>query len=98
MGRQIHVDLDRTIPTPPARVHAALADYHGRARILPANYLDWTVEEGGTGAGTVVSYRLRAGRRERPYRMASGPSRAAERSITIRPRTPTVLVERARIR
>jgi hypothetical protein len=23
MGRQIHVDLERTIPAPPARVHAA---------------------------------------------------------------------------
>jgi uncharacterized protein YndB with AHSA1/START domain len=69
MARQIHVDLERTIPAPPARVHAALADYHGRARILPGNYRDWTVEEGGQGAGTVVSYRLRAGRRERRYRM-----------------------------
>jgi uncharacterized protein YndB with AHSA1/START domain len=69
MGRQIHVDLERTIPAPPARVHAALADYQGRARILPGNYLDWTVEEGGQGAGTVVSYRLRAGRRARHYRL-----------------------------
>src|SRR5829696_3126791 len=69
MGRQIHVDLERTIPAPPARVHAALADYHGRARTLPGSYRDWTVEEGGTGAGTVVSYRLRAGRRERSHRM-----------------------------
>src|SRR4029453_9170105 len=72
MGRQIHVDLDRTIPTPPARVHAALADYHGRARILPANYLDWTVEEGGTGAGTVVSYRLGGGRRGARCRVGGG--------------------------
>jgi uncharacterized protein YndB with AHSA1/START domain len=32
MGRQIHVDLERTIPAPPARVHAALADHHGRPR------------------------------------------------------------------
>ena len=69
MGRQIHVDLERTIPAPPARVHAALADYRGRARILPGNYLDYQVEEGGEGGGTVVSYRLRAGRRERRYRM-----------------------------
>jgi uncharacterized protein YndB with AHSA1/START domain len=69
MGRQIHVDLERLIPAPPERVHAALADYSGRARILPASYLDWTVEEGGQGAGTVVSYRLRAGRRARRYRM-----------------------------
>jgi uncharacterized protein YndB with AHSA1/START domain len=69
MGRQIHVGLERTIPAPPDRVHATLADYSGRAEILPANYLDYTVEEGGRGAGTVVSYRLRAGRRERRYRM-----------------------------
>jgi uncharacterized protein YndB with AHSA1/START domain len=69
MGRQIHVDLERTIPAPPARVHAALADYRGRERLLPAAYLDYRVEEGGQGGGTVVSYRLRAGRRERPYRM-----------------------------
>jgi uncharacterized protein YndB with AHSA1/START domain len=67
MGRQIKVDLARTIPAPPARVHAALADYRGRERILPASYLDYRVEEGGEGAGTVVSFRLRAGRRERRY-------------------------------
>ena len=68
MGRQIKVDLERTIPAPPpARVHAALADYRARERILPGNYLDYRVEEGGDGGGTVVSYRLRAGRRERRY-------------------------------
>jgi uncharacterized protein YndB with AHSA1/START domain len=69
MGRQIHVDLERTIPAAPARVHAALADYRGRERLLPASYLGYRVEEGGEGGGIVVSYRLRAGRRERPYRM-----------------------------
>jgi uncharacterized protein YndB with AHSA1/START domain len=69
MGTQIHVDLERTIPAPPARVHAALADYRERARILPGNYLDWTVEEGGHGQGTVVSYRLRTGRGARHFRM-----------------------------
>ena len=69
MGRQIHVDLERTIPAPPARVHAVLADYRLRERILPGSYLDYRVERGGEGAGTVVSYRLRAGRRERPYEL-----------------------------
>jgi uncharacterized protein YndB with AHSA1/START domain len=69
MSRQIHVEEERTIPAPPARVHAALADYAGRARILPGNYLDYRVETGGTGAGTVVSYRLRAARRERRYEL-----------------------------
>jgi hypothetical protein len=65
MGRQIHVDLERTIPAPPARVHAVLADYRWRERILPGGYLDYRVEEGGEGAG----YRLRVGRRERPHEL-----------------------------
>jgi uncharacterized protein YndB with AHSA1/START domain len=69
MGRQIKVDLEQIIPAPPARVHAALADYRARERLLPGAYLDYRVEEGGVGAGTVVSYRLRAGRRERRYLM-----------------------------
>ena len=65
MGRQIHVDLERTIPAPPARVHAVLADYRGRARILPGGYLDDTVEEGvttwilnPTASDTATSLRL----------------------------------------
>jgi hypothetical protein len=69
MGRQIHVDLERMIPAPPEQVHALLADYRERPRILPENYRDYKVEEGGRGGGTVVSYRLRAARRERPYTM-----------------------------
>jgi uncharacterized protein YndB with AHSA1/START domain len=69
MGRHIHVDLERTILAPPARVHAVLADYAGRSRILPGGFLDYKVEEGGTGGGTVVSYRLRAARRERRYQL-----------------------------
>lgn len=65
----IHVQAERTINATPERVHAVLADYRGRhAEILPPeNYLDYHVEQGGTGAGTVFAYRLRAARRERPY-------------------------------
>ncbi len=70
MAHQINVSSERMIPAPPERVHAILADYHeGRPRILPGNYLDYKVEEGGSGDGTVISYRLRAARRERPYTM-----------------------------
>jgi uncharacterized protein YndB with AHSA1/START domain len=70
MARQINVSAERTIPAPPERVHAVLADYReGRPRILPDNYLDYRVLEGGQGGGTVISYRLRAARRERPYTM-----------------------------
>jgi uncharacterized protein YndB with AHSA1/START domain len=69
MGRQIQVELERTIPAPPSRVHDVLADYQRRPRLLPVGYGDYRVEEGGTGAGTVVSYRLRAAGRERRYRV-----------------------------
>jgi hypothetical protein len=69
MARQIHVDVERTIPATRDRVHAIVADYvGGRPQILPsANYLDYKVLQGGRGAGTLVSYRLKAGGRERPY-------------------------------
>jgi uncharacterized protein YndB with AHSA1/START domain len=80
MATQIKVDVQRTIPAPPERVHRILADYvNGRPRILPpANFLDYKVLQGGTGGGTLFSYRLRAGRRERPYEMeVSEPSPGA---------------------
>jgi hypothetical protein len=51
-------------------VFAFLRDYTKRGEVLPSAFLDYRVEEGGTGAGTVVSYRLQAGKRERPYRLA----------------------------
>ncbi len=67
---RIHAEVTRVIDARPADVFGFLADYRDkRARILPSNYLDYTVEQGGRGAGTVMSYRLRAARRERPYRM-----------------------------
>ncbi|HZD70591.1 MAG TPA: SRPBCC family protein [Actinomycetes bacterium] len=69
MAGQIQVDVERMIPAPRERVHQVLADYvNGRPEILPpASYLDYKVLRGGKGAGTQVSYRLRAGGRERPY-------------------------------
>jgi hypothetical protein len=67
---RIHVEVKREVTAPPERVHAFLADYtESRPRILTDDFLDYRVEEGGVGAGTVIAYKLRAGRRERPYRM-----------------------------
>jgi hypothetical protein len=80
MATQIRVDVQRTIRAPRERVYQVLADYvNGRPQILPpASYLDYMVLQGGRGAGTRVSYRLRAGRRVRPYEMeVSEPSRGA---------------------
>lgn len=67
---QVSASAEREVAATPDDVHAFLRDYRDqRPRILPSNYLDYEVEEGGTGAGTIVRYRLQAGRRERQYRM-----------------------------
>lgn len=66
----IFVRSERVIEARPAEVFQTLADYKmKRPRILPPNYLDYTLEKGGQGAGTVIRYRLRAAGRERPYEM-----------------------------
>lgn len=80
MARQIQVDVQRTIPAPRERVHEILTDYaSGRPEVQPpANYLDYKVLQGGRGAGTQISYRLRVGPRERPYEVeVSEPSPGA---------------------
>jgi len=67
---RIHVQAERVVDVRPEEVYAFLANYReDRQRILPPNYLDYWIEQGGYGAGTVVSYRLQAGGRERPYRI-----------------------------
>ena len=51
----------RRVEAPAERVAAAVADYRGvRPRVLPAQFTDYEVVEGGTGAGTVVRWRLHA--------------------------------------
>jgi Polyketide cyclase / dehydrase and lipid transport len=70
MPSLIRVLAEREVAVRPERVFAFLADYRvARPRILTSNYLDYRVEEGGSGAGTVISYRFQAAGRERPYRL-----------------------------
>ena len=65
----IKAETNTTIAASPDTVYEFLADYsERRPRILTPNFSDYSVEEGGQGAGTVVRYRMGAGR-ERPYRM-----------------------------
>ena len=67
---RIHTDAERVIDAPPEEVYKFLANYReSRPQILPANFQYYTVEQGGRGAGTIISYRLQAGNRERAYRM-----------------------------
>src|SRR3712207_8021060 len=68
---QVVAQTERLVAASPQHVRAFLVDYqNNRPRILPPEYFrDYRVEQGGDGAGTVISYRLRAGGRERAYRM-----------------------------
>jgi hypothetical protein len=58
---QVEATTQREIGAPSEQVLAALADYAGtRQRLLPQNYSEYEVREGGTGAGTLVHWKLQA--------------------------------------
>lgn len=66
----IHVMSERVVDAQPEVVYEALTDYKvRRPQILTPNFLNYTVKQGGRGAGTEITYRLRAARRERLYHM-----------------------------
>ncbi len=93
----VHASAERAIAAPPEKVYHLLADYReGRPRILPDSFTDYSVEAGGTGAGTVVTYTLHAAKRERPYRMEvtePQPGRVLEESDAGSSLTTTWTVE-----
>ncbi|GAA2412189.1 SRPBCC family protein [Streptomyces glaucosporus] len=58
---QVEATARRDIAADPDDVFAALADYGGvRARVLPGQYGEYEVREGGRGRGTLVHWRLQA--------------------------------------
>jgi polyketide cyclase/dehydrase/lipid transport protein len=60
----------KTLDAPPQRVLDFLRDYReSRPKILPDNYTNYRVEQGGEGPGTVFAYHFAAGGRERDYRL-----------------------------
>lgn len=66
---EIGVSAEGVVAAPTERVYGYLADYrHHHPRFLPSAFTDFQVEAGGEGAGTVVSYRLKAGGRTQAYR------------------------------
>lgn len=70
---RIFVKKERVINAAPENVYAVLSDYKSqRPQMLTSNFLNYAVEKGGKGDGTVISYRLRAANRERPYKMSVG--------------------------
>src|SRR5258708_39418103 len=82
---RIHVEAERTMAASPADVYASLTDYQQKHQQIlpPEHFRDYTVELGGRGDGTVVSFKLKAGGRGRPVRMrASGLERGGRRQET----------------
>lgn len=66
----IFVRSERVIDARPADIFKTLADYEKRRpRLLTPNYQNYTVAKGGQGGGTVILYRFKAARRERPYEL-----------------------------
>jgi uncharacterized protein YndB with AHSA1/START domain len=58
---QVEATTERIVTADPERVYEALADYAGtRARLLPEQYSEYEVREGGKGAGTLVHWKLQA--------------------------------------
>jgi hypothetical protein len=67
---KIQVKSERVVNAKPEEVFDVIKDYkEKRPLFLTSNFLDYQVEKGGKGDGTVVRYRLQAAKRERPYRM-----------------------------
>jgi hypothetical protein len=60
----VRIVAERTIPAPAEAVYALLADYRqGHPSVLPPAFSDFTVLDGGTGAGTHIRFKLTLGRR-----------------------------------
>ncbi|WP_210493549.1 SRPBCC family protein [Patulibacter sp. SYSU D01012] len=61
MGAQVEAHSEARVEAPADAVRRALADYATvRPRILPEQYRDYRVLEGGVGQGTVAAWTLQA--------------------------------------
>jgi uncharacterized protein YndB with AHSA1/START domain len=57
----VEATTERIVEAAPERVYDALADYAGtRGRVLPEQFSEYEVREGGKGAGTLVHWKLQA--------------------------------------
>jgi hypothetical protein len=67
---EIKAVAEREIGAPAKDVYRYISDFREHhPRFLPPNFSNLKVEKGGVGKGTVVSFHLKAGMRERDYRV-----------------------------
>jgi hypothetical protein len=80
---QVVAIAERTVRAPAEQVLTALADYEvTRPGLLPEQFSDYRVEEGGQGAGTRVHWRF-----------AATSKRVRDQLLTVTRPTPETLVE-----
>jgi hypothetical protein len=67
---KIRVEAERHVRASTDRVYSYLVDYRvHHPAILPSNFQDLTVEEGGVGSGTIFHAQLKSGGRTQTLRM-----------------------------
>jgi Polyketide cyclase / dehydrase and lipid transport len=65
------ITASEIIPARRERVYALIANYHdGHPRILPRQFSDLIVEQGGVGAGTVIRFQMNVFGRKQNFRAA----------------------------
>jgi hypothetical protein len=53
------ISVTQRLDAPPRRVYDTIANYHtGHPRIVPTQFSSMTVERGGIGAGTVITFKV----------------------------------------
>ncbi|HZU67288.1 MAG TPA: SRPBCC family protein [Ktedonobacteraceae bacterium] len=72
---QITVKSEAVLEAPAEDVYATIADYYqGHPRILPKEFEDLRVEQGGYGAGTIIRFKMRVmGSEQSFYQRVSEP-------------------------
>jgi hypothetical protein len=67
---EIRVSAEGDVAAPAEQVYGYIANYREHhPRFLPPAFSNFEVEEGGVGEGTVAKFRLKAGMRDREYRV-----------------------------
>jgi hypothetical protein len=65
------IEASAVIPARRERVYSLIANYHdGHPRIVPRQFSDMVVEQGGVGAGTVIRFQLSVLGKKQTYRAA----------------------------
>jgi hypothetical protein len=65
------ISASAKVAAPPERVYAAIADYqNGHPNIVPPQFSDLVVEQGGYGAGTIIRFKMKVFGRTQSFRAA----------------------------